>query len=228
MPPLKTSATVLSKTPFVKIPRIAPPVTRTKQPQVYCDWLGNLLTVRQNMNVFLRSEKQVVDECFRLQATQQFPCGSVDLEKALAEVSGIYLRYMVDQAKLCQIDCIHSKAFWNSKMKTARNDTSSSGSSGTELKQSLEHLTLPWIEPARGVSNNDLWRTQTYADFAQKVQRNNPNTLLTKNVVDSAFRLAITRVNKGSESLPGRDSAISRVSHVVLCNSINGLADQRV
>jgi hypothetical protein len=96
---------------------------------------------------------------------------------------------MVDQAKLFQIDSIHSKAFWNSKMNAARNDTSSSGSSGTELKQSLEHLTLPKIEPARGVSNNDLWRTQTYADFTQKVQRKNTNTLLTKNIVDSAFRL---------------------------------------
>jgi hypothetical protein len=92
MPPLKTSATVISKASFAKIPRIgSPSATHGKRQHVYCEWLGNLLKGQHNTNVFLRSKKQEVDECFRLQATQQFPRGSGDLEKALAEVSGTSL-----------------------------------------------------------------------------------------------------------------------------------------
>jgi hypothetical protein len=88
MPPLKPSAMILSKTPFVKIPRIGASVAVRGRDHVYCKWLGEFLTIPHNQSVFSRSEKQVVDECFRMQAIQEFPCGSGNVQSILEEGNG--------------------------------------------------------------------------------------------------------------------------------------------
>jgi hypothetical protein len=79
-------------------------------------------------------------------------------------------------------------------------------------EESLEHLTLPRIEMTRG-ENRDVWKTQTYADFAQKLKRKNLDTLLTKDIADAAFRMAAMRM---VDPRKGRDSAIVRVRHKAL------------
>jgi hypothetical protein len=100
----------LSKAQFVKIPRIAPPFTaRGEQQHVYSQWLDELLKVRQNKSVFMRSEKQEVDERFRLQARQQFARSSENLKRAVADVSGYFPRDVRTTLQLCQIDRVHSK-----------------------------------------------------------------------------------------------------------------------
>lgn len=87
MPSLKASAAAISRTQFVKIPCIGPPLkARMNKQNVYENWLSGLLKVPQNKKTFLGCEKDIVDQCFRLQATQQFAPGSESLERALAEV----------------------------------------------------------------------------------------------------------------------------------------------
>lgn len=62
MPSLKAPATAACKTPFVRIPRIAPPLkTRMNKKNVYLGWLEGLLRAPQNKKAFLRCEKEIVD-----------------------------------------------------------------------------------------------------------------------------------------------------------------------
>jgi hypothetical protein len=113
-------------------------------------------------------------------------------------------------------------------MKAAQNDVSLSSSSWKEPKESLELLTLPMIEVARGRDHRDLWKDQSYADFAQKLQRKNPGTLLTKHIVDAAFNLATIRMSTGGNRIPGRDSAIARVRDNALNDIVVGFANHLV
>lgn len=79
MPPQKTAAAAAtaSKASFIKVPRVG---------TSYSQFLKQLLEEKHNRNVFLQSEKDAVDQCCRLQATQQFNRDNDSLKRALAEV----------------------------------------------------------------------------------------------------------------------------------------------
>jgi hypothetical protein len=77
----------------------------------------------------------------------------------------------------------------------------------------LQNLSLPMIEIDRKTKATEFWDIQNYQKFAENVQRKNPDIVLTKETVDSAFRLALNRMSKNSATLKGRESAVARVSH---------------
>lgn len=81
MPPLKNiaAAAATSNACFTNIPRLSVPCN-------YVDFLKTLLKEKHNKKVFLRSGKEVVDQCFRLQASKQFKLDKAQLMRALAEV----------------------------------------------------------------------------------------------------------------------------------------------
>jgi hypothetical protein len=79
--------------------------------------------------------------------------------------------------------------------------------------EDLQGLSLPTIGIDRETEARDFWSVQNYHKFAESVQRKNPNIALTKETVDSAFGLVISRMGKNVGSLKGRDSAVARVSH---------------
>jgi hypothetical protein len=111
---------------------------------------------------------------------------------------------------------MHSKACWERQKKAAQRGARTSPDKGPS--ESLEHLTIPKIEVTRYAENRDYWKAQIYADFVQKLQRNNPDNLLTKQIVDAAFQLATTPTTPTRTNLNflGRDSAIARVR----CNGV--------
>ena len=82
MPPKKViaAAATASKACFINVPRIGESCN-------YPDFLKSLLKEKHNRKVFLWSEKEVVDQCFRLQATQQFKLENDKLKRAIAEVN---------------------------------------------------------------------------------------------------------------------------------------------
>lgn len=79
MPPQKTvaAAATASKACFIKSPRLG---------TSYSQFLRHLLEEKHNRKIFLQSEKDAVDQCYRLQATQQFNCDNDGLKTAMAEV----------------------------------------------------------------------------------------------------------------------------------------------
>ena len=58
----------------------------------------------------------------------------------------------------------------------------------------------------------DFWKVLTYQKFAENLERKNPNTVLTKKIVDSASRLVLGRIGK-KKGWAGRESAVARVSY---------------
>jgi len=81
MPSSKTAAVVASatKTRFINVPRIVDSCD-------YRNFLDSLLREKHNRKLFLRSEKEAVDQCFRLQATEQFKFDNASLKIAMAKV----------------------------------------------------------------------------------------------------------------------------------------------
>lgn len=73
------AAATASKAGFIKVPQINDSCS-------YCDFLNTLLKEKHNRRVALWSEKEVVDQCFRLQATQQFKLDNSKLKRAMTEV----------------------------------------------------------------------------------------------------------------------------------------------
>jgi hypothetical protein len=82
MPPPKTvaAAAIASKASFINVPRVSWPCS-------YREFLKTLLSEKHNRKVFLSSGKEAVDQCFRLQATQQFKLANDKLKRAMAEVN---------------------------------------------------------------------------------------------------------------------------------------------
>lgn len=80
-------------------------------------------------------------------------------------------------------------------------------------KEDLQGLSLPKIEIDHKTKAKEFWDIQNYQKFAGNVQRKNPDIVLTKETVDSAFRLAMSRMSKNSAALKGCESAVARVSH---------------
>jgi 23S rRNA G2445 N2-methylase RlmL len=82
MAPRKTiaAAAAASKAFFINVPRIHVSCS-------YRDFLQTLLQEKHNRKVFSLSGKEVVDQCFRSQATQQFKLDNDKLKRAMAEVN---------------------------------------------------------------------------------------------------------------------------------------------
>jgi 23S rRNA G2445 N2-methylase RlmL len=82
MPPPKTLAVAATapKASFINVPRVAWPCS-------YRDFLKTLLSEKHNGKVSLFSGKEADDQCFRLQATQQFKLANDKLKRAMAEVN---------------------------------------------------------------------------------------------------------------------------------------------
>lgn len=78
--------------------------------------------------------------------------------------------------------------------------------------EDLKDLSLPVravLVHRPGTQDRDFWNGLTYKDFAEQLQRKNPDAVLTKYSVDSAFRSVVDRVNN---HVKNRESAIARVS----------------
>lgn len=82
MPPQKTfaAAATASKACFTNVPRVSWPCN-------YREFLKAILKEKHNKKVFSLSGKEAVDQCFRLQATQQFKLENDKLKRAMSEVS---------------------------------------------------------------------------------------------------------------------------------------------
>ena len=95
------------------------------------------------------------------------------------------------------------------------------GSSATDL----ESLSLPRLT-SQGNSRKAIWRALSYDHFAQQLERQNPDTIFTKEIADAAFRSAVKKATF-PPSATGSEAAIARVStptHVAL--HMTGLADR--
>lgn len=84
---------------------------------------------------------------------------------------------------------------------------------GRQDVTSSHNLSIPPFSVGPGVQNRDVWSVQSYEKFAQRLERQNPDTVLTKDMVDTAFRLAVLRTSRSTLNQTGRDQAVSRVSH---------------
>ena len=82
MPPKKSiaAAATASHACFIKVPRVSESCN-------YRDFLKSLLKEKHNRKLFLWSEKDIVDQCFKLQAAQQFKLEKDKLKRAMAEVN---------------------------------------------------------------------------------------------------------------------------------------------
>ena len=74
------AAATASKACFIKIPRIDESCS-------YREFLDRLLKEKHNRKVFSLSGKEVVEQCFRLQATHQFKPEDDKLRRAMEKVN---------------------------------------------------------------------------------------------------------------------------------------------
>ncbi|KAM0712972.1 hypothetical protein Q7P35_000423 [Cladosporium inversicolor] len=139
MPPLKSlaAAATSSKACFINVPRIDGTCS-------YRNFLRILLREKHSKKQFLRSEKETVDHCFRLQATQHFKLDNDKLRRAIAEP-----------------DRDDSFYAWKSSM-TATQKAFPKASAEKDAGQ-LEGLSLPILTFAnQGTENRDLWKELSY------------------------------------------------------------------
>ena len=70
-------------------------------------------------------------------------------------------------------------------------------------------LTLPKIgQKMRQTSSSDGLEYETYENFAQHAERKNPDTVFTKELMDAAFRKAVSRVGPTALSWKGGTSGV--------------------
>lgn len=60
----------------------------------------------------------------------------------------------------------------------------------------------------------DGWNFQNHEDFARQLERKNSSTVLTKKMMDAAFRLATSRMARRSPELKNKDALKSMYSRV--------------
>lgn len=73
------------------------------------------------------------------------------------------------------------------------------------------NLSIPHITTEPGQATRHIWREQSYEKFFQRLERQNPDAALTKDMVDAAFRVATSRVSRALAP-HDRGKAIARVS----------------
>ena len=71
---------------------------------------------------------------------------------------------------------------------------------------------MPHVEDYPRARNSDIWKTISYTRFIERVERENPHTVLTKDIVDAAFHLVVSRTDSWASGLGVREKAIARVS----------------
>lgn len=89
----------------------------------------------------------------------------------------------------------------------------------SEYAELTSKLSIPDIEDDPRARNSDIWKTISYMRFAERVERQNPHTVLTKDIVDAAFHVAVSRTDSWASGLGLREKAIARVSFKCLHNS---------
>jgi hypothetical protein len=77
---LKAVALPIAKLGFTNVPKISDGCS-------YQHWLRALLQSKPNQKLFLKHEKDFVDQCFREQAMKQYTLDNNKLRQALADVS---------------------------------------------------------------------------------------------------------------------------------------------
>jgi hypothetical protein len=89
------------------------------------------------------------------------------------------------------------------------------------LRDMAAKLKLPMVgEDPRGTAATDGWAFMNYEDFARKARRMNKETAFTKDVIDAAFRKAVSRVASSALTRKGRiDGLLTRVSTQLLPNT---------
>lgn len=106
-----------------------------------------------------------------------------------------------------------SKQTFDRKQAALQNAVKASDAEPAEVPS---NLSVPIIKSKPKARADDIWTSLSYAQFIERVERENPNAMLTKQIVDAAFRLAVSRSSAGPTHLPGREQAVIRVS----CNVV--------
>jgi hypothetical protein len=76
---LKTVVLPIATLGFTNVPRISN--------SSYRSWLDSLLKSKLNQKLFLKHDKDAIDQCFREQAMQQYALDNNKLKQALADVN---------------------------------------------------------------------------------------------------------------------------------------------
>lgn len=98
-------------------------------------------------------------------------------------------------------------------------------------QDNIANLSLPRLAEGTGISatTKAIWESQTYEDFAKRVEKRNPKTVFSKKITDAAFRLAHSRMSKATDVRKGGKSAgesmLTRVC-VKLCVVLLSVANE--
>lgn len=200
MSSVKNAVTAASKTQFINIPRI-------NTSGSYRDWLSKLLDVPHNQHVLSGSKKKVVDGYFQRQAAEQFKLDDKKLKKALDDVS---LAFPVSQKPAEAFSQMASK---RSEESFGKNRSAlQAASKSLEYAELTSKLSVPRIADDPRVRDQQIWKTVTYGRFVERMERANPHTVLTKDIVDAAFHVAVSRTDSWASGLRAREKAVTRVS----------------
>lgn len=203
MPPLKPLVTATSKAQFIRIPPISSSCS-------YRGWLHRLTAIPHNRKVFLGSDKDIVDSVFQMQAAQQFIHDNNKLKQAMNEVSLSPFGIRKTLLRYFQLASKSSKEAFEIMQSVHQNRSKTSDRQPVDLSHDLS---IPAFSKARGTQNRNAWKAQTYERFAQQFERQNPNTVPTKHMVDTAFRAMVSRLPSAFVGARGREEAVSRVSY---------------
>ena len=81
-----------------------------------------------------------------------------------------------------------------------------------QYEEGLSNLSIPNLTEGRRTGKKEMWKRVSYEEFAVQLERNNPEAVFTKHMVDGAFRLAVSRSSDEVSSMIGREKSIARVS----------------
>ena len=189
MPPakakLKSVAQAASNARFVNIPRLSTPPS-------YRNWLNKLLDTHQNRKTLVTTEKLEIDGLLRRQADHQFKNDSGLLKRALAETT-----------TKASIDA------WTDAKSRAARFSHHVGAGLVDVGPSAEEamkLNIPRIAShLENTGGKSGFVMQTYKDFATEAERKNSKVSFSKELMDTAFRVSVTRLSKGLVAARQRD-----------------------
>lgn len=69
-----------------------------------------------------------------------------------------------------------------------------------ELEPDMQSLSLPEVGRKHGASGAAVYEAQTYADFASKAEKRNPDFVFTRRSMDKAFEYMVKRLPAGAKT----------------------------
>jgi hypothetical protein len=132
---VKTVAPPISKLGFIKVPRISD--------SNYRHWLDTLVQPKPDQRLFLKLEKDFIDQCFCEQAMQQYALDNNKLKQALADVGQLHFAPRKHSLTRYQMGQNHSNDFW-SRSKSLLGTYHPRASEGVSLDRAAK-LTLPEV-----------------------------------------------------------------------------------